>query len=146
MLAAPPTGGLYAQGQSNLDLATSLDVVQWTTDPLWSKLRRRCSPDAQKILLDDGVPFFRETLRRNARIALLLGNGRTTVEQLERAFEVRFCRWRETELGGTYLYCGELLGRQFIGWSTFLSNSPLNNAQRAQLARRVGELRRSECS
>ncbi|MDE2838650.1 MAG: hypothetical protein OXL97_14275 [Chloroflexota bacterium] len=57
-------GGLCAQGQPNLDLAASLDVVQWTTDPLWSKLPRRCSPDAQKILLDDGVPFFRETLRR----------------------------------------------------------------------------------
>ena len=138
-------GGLYAERESHLNLAASLDVVQWTTDPLWSELPRRCSPDAQKRLLDDGVPFFRETLRRNDGISLLLGNGRSAVEQLERAFKVEFRRWREAGLG-THLYCGELLGRPFIGWSTFLSNSPLNKEQRAQLARRVGELYRSRCS
>ena len=60
------------------------------------------------------------------------------------AGEVEFRKWREAELG-THLYCGELLGRQFIGWSAFLSNAPLNKAQRAQLARRVGELHRSGC-
>lgn len=135
-------GGLYAEAESHLDLAASLDVVQWPTDPLWSKLLGRCFPGAQKRLLDDGVPFFREALRRNTRIGCLLGNGRSVVEQLERAFEVKFRRWREAELG-TYLYCGELLGRQFIGWSTFLSNSPMNKAQRANLARRVCELHRN---
>ncbi len=137
-------GGLYAEDDSHSVLAASLDMVQWTTDPLWSELPRRCSLHAQERLLDDGVPFFRETLRKNAQIGLLLGNGKSVVEQLERAFEVEFPKWREAELG-THLYCGELLGRQFIGWSAFLSNAPLNKAQRAQLARRVGELHRSGC-
>ncbi len=91
-------GGLYGEDKSHLDLTASLDVVQWTTNPLWSELPRRCSPDAQRGLLDDGVPFFRETLSRNARIGLLLGNGRSAVEQLERAFKVEF---RRVARGGT---------------------------------------------
>ena len=131
-------GGLYARDKRHDYLAASLDVVQWCTDPLWNGL----PAEARERLLHDGKSFFKNTLRRNPNIDLLLGNGRTVVKQLERSFGTRFHKWTEDGLG-THLYCGELLGRRFIGWSTFLSNSRLNKAQRAQLAKRVGELYRS---
>ena len=139
-------GGRYAGDREyerilEMHLAASLDLVQWCTDPLWSKLPR----DVRERLLGDGKSFFKNTLRHNPNIELLLGNGRSVVEQVERSFGTRFRRWTEEGLG-TDLYCGEVLGRQFIGWSAFLSNSPMNKAQRAQLAKRVRELYRSGCN
>ncbi len=133
-------GGLYARHGPRDYLAASLDVVQWCTDPLWAGL----PDDARQTLLGDGRRFFENALGHNPNIHLLLGNGRSVVEQLERSFGTRFDRWTEAGLG-TYLYCGELLERRFIGWSAFLSNSRMTKAQRAQLARRVGELYCNGC-
>ena len=48
-------GGKY--GADRPDLACSLDLVQWPTDPLWGKLPRECSADAQSKLLSDGAAF-----------------------------------------------------------------------------------------
>ena len=132
-------GGQY--GSSRPDLACSLDLVQWATDPLWSKLPTECSPDAQSKLLDDGAAFFKKLLQDNENIELLLGNGKTVVEQLEQTFKVRFDKWKVDDLGA-HLYCGDLLGRRFVGWSAFLSNSRMDRSQRAKLARLVGELHR----
>ncbi len=132
-------GGRY--GSNRPELACSLDIVQWATVPVWNKLPAECSPDAQRKLLADGATFFQKLLEENENIELLLGNGRTVTEQIERTFKVRFEKWKVDELG-THLYCGDLLGRQYVGWSAFLSNSPMNRSQRAELARQVGELHR----
>ena len=132
-------GGKY--GTDRPDLACSLDLVQWPTDPLWSKLPTECSADAQSKLLSDGAAFFEEILQENEILELLLGNGKTVVELIERTFKVRFDKWKVDELGA-HIYCGDLMGKRFIGWSAFLSNSPLNRFQRAELARLVGELSR----
>ena len=132
-------GGRYGTGGP--DLACSLDLVQWPTDPLWSELPKGCSADAQGKLLADGASFFERILQENGNIELLLGNGRTVVEQFQRAFRVRFDNWKVDGLGAR-IYRGDLLGRRFIGWSAFLSNSPMNRSQRAELARLVGELHR----
>ena len=134
-------GGKY--GADRPDLACSLDLVQWTTDPRWSKLPRGCSADAQSKLLSDGAAFFEKILQENENIELLLGNGKTVVEQLERTFKVRFDKWKVDDLGAN-IYCGDLLGKRFIGWSAFLSNSRMNRSQRAELARLVAERARRE--
>ena len=126
-------GGRYVARQPHL--ACSLDVVQWPTDPLWGKLGRR----VQDRLVEDGLPFFERVLHESPNIRLLLGNGRTVVERLERIFGTRFEQRVDRSLG-TSLFCGELLGRRFIGWSQFLSNSRMNRCQRAELARLVGLL------
>ena len=123
-------GGKY--GADRPDLACSLDLVQWPTDPLWSKL------------LSDGVAFFKKILQENENIELLLGNGKTVVEQFERTFKVRFDKRKVDDLGA-HIYCGDLLGKRFIGWSAFLSNSRMNRSQVAELARLVGEVRREGC-
>ena len=127
-------GGRYVSSQP--DLACSLDVVQWPTDPLWGKLDRR----VQDRLVEDGLPFFERVLQESPNIRLLLGNGRTVVERLERTFGARFEQQADDGSLGTTLFRGELLGRRFIGWSQFLSNSPMNGCQRAELARLVGLL------
>ena len=49
-------GGKYGTGR--LDLACSLDLVQWPTVPLCSESPRRCSSNAQSKLLADGAAFF----------------------------------------------------------------------------------------
>lgn len=130
-------GGNY--GSDWPELACSLDLVQWPTDPLWSELPRKCSADAQGKLLADGAAFFEKILKKNENIELLLGNGKTVVDQFQRTFDVRFDNWKVDDLGAR-IYRGDLLGRRFIGWSAFLSNSPMNRSQRAELAHLVGEL------
>lgn len=126
-------GGRYVS--SKPDLACSMDVVQWPTDPLWRKLDGR----VQDRLVENGKPFFKEVLKASPTIRLLLGNGKTVVKRLERIFGTRFEQWVERSLG-TSVFCGELHGRRFIGWSQFLSNSRMNRSQRAELARLVGRL------
>ena len=126
-------GGRYVSRQP--DLACSMDVVQWPTDPLWGKLDGRI----QDRLIEDGLPFFEDVLRESPNIRLLLGNGRTVVKRLERIFGTEFEQRVERSLGTT-VFRGELLGRRFIGWSQFLSNSRMNRSQRAELARLVGRL------
>ena len=88
------------------------------------------------------MPFFKEVLEASPTIRLLLGNGKTVVKQLEHIFGTRFEQRVERSLG-TSVFCGKLLGRQFIGWSQFLSNSRMNRSQRAELARLIGEMARS---
>ena len=129
-------GGRYVSCQ--LDLACSMDVAQWPTDPLWGKLDSRI----QDRLIEDGLPFFKNVLRESPNIRLLLGNGRTVVKRLEGIFDTRFEHRADDGSLGTTVFCGELLGRRFIGWSQFLSNSRMNRCQRAELARLVGKLHR----
>ena len=132
-------GGRY--GAEQPDLACSLDLVQWPTNPRWSSLPKGCSPDAQSKLLNDGAPFFEKILQENENIQLLLGNGKTVVEQLENTFNVLFDKGKVDDLG-VHIYCGNLLGKRFVGWSTFMSNSRLNMSQRIELGRLVDELSR----
>ncbi len=135
-------GGKYGADRPNL--ACSLDLVQWPTDPVWSNLPRECSADAQSKLLSDGAAFFEKILQENENIELLLGNGKTIVEQFERTFKVRFDKRKVDDLGA-HIYCGDLLDKRFIGWSTFLSNARMNRSQVAELARLVGEVRCEGC-
>ena len=71
-------------------------------------------------------------------------SGKTVVEQFERTFKVRFDKRKVDDLGA-HIYCGDLLGKRFIGWSAFLSNSRMNRSQVAELVRLVGEVRREGC-
>ena len=133
-------GGQYNPAREAYTPAVALEVVQWATDPRWSGL----SEEAKARLREDGAPFFRELLKRNPQIDLLLANGRSVVTQVVSLFNGQVTEWWEHDLG-TSLFCGEVLGRRFIGWSTFLSNSPLNNEQRDALAKRVCDLYRNGC-
>ena len=125
--------------------AVSLELAQWTTEPSWNNL----TDDVREKLLDDGVPFFTELLEKNPNIELLFGHGRTVLKTLRQRFESTFkvkdAGSITTNHGHAYLYCGELLGRRFIGWSPFLPNDFMTAEQKAELVCRVGELHRSGC-
>ena len=61
--------------------ACALDLVQWATDPVWSKLpapRLR----KQKQLLSVDAPFLKMQLEENTNIKLVLANGVCVVDEL----------------------------------------------------------------
>jgi hypothetical protein len=61
--------------------ACHLDLIQWATDPVWGQI---ADPRLRQMLLDDGVPHLRAHLRQGMLRVVLL-NGRTVVDQAERA-------------------------------------------------------------
>lgn len=116
--------------------ACHLDLVQWATDPVWSKI---ADLRVRQALLDDGVPHLREHLRHGP-VRVILLNGRTVVRQAERAglvsMEVIGC----LPLGQTSctLYEGATGGVRFVGWSANLQGSfGVTAAFRDDLAARI---------
>ena len=117
--------------------ACNIDLVSWPTETKpkgWSNVPN----EAQRKLLDADHEFFTTLLAENPNIELLLGNGRAVGERMVEKFGVT--RVPAHDINKRLdCYCGEVAGRLFIGWSTFLNNSPLNTEQRARMAQRVAE-------
>ena len=57
----------------------------------------------QDRLVEDGLPFFERVLHESPNIRLLLGNGRTVVERLERIFGTRFEQRVDRSLGTVFV-------------------------------------------
>ena len=134
-------GGQYDHEDHYSDcFACSLDIAQWPTNPRWGQVPKT----AQEELLRDGAPFLRKILEKNPRVKLMLGNGSSVVEGLEKAFGVRFNKTKPIKGLWRYdvqMYDSALLGRRFIGWSVNLQSSPgVSNELRDEVAKRVGEL------
>ena len=130
-------GGKYDVEGKYAIRACNLDLVNWATAPHWREV-----PDAaRRELLDADHEFFTTLLAENPSIELLLGNGRTVGERMMEKFGVEKIPAPDIH-SSLVLYCGEALGRLFIGWSEFLANSPLNAEQRAAMAQRVSEIAR----
>ena len=128
-------GGKYdPEGRYSNRLACSLDLVQWHTNPLWSRVPQ----EAQAKLLKDGRPFVELVLERNPSIRLLLGNGHTVVRNVEQAFSTPLKSCGQIE--GFRLFTGEVQGVRFIGWSSFLSRRGVTVSQMEALGERVAEL------
>ena len=126
-------GGKYDVEGKYAIRACNLDLVNWATDPHWREV-----PDAAKReLLDADHEFFTTLLAENPSIELLLGNGRAVCRRMEKKFEVK--QVPASDITAT-LYCGEVAGKLFIGWSTFLGNSRLKREQRDAMAQRVSEI------
>jgi len=100
--------------------ACHLDLVQWATDPTWSKL----PGDVQQALLDDGVPHLRAQLsRENVRLVVL--NGRQVLTQAEALGLADLTEVGRLPVGATTcrLYTGTGGGVRWLGWSTNLQSS-----------------------
>lgn len=96
--------------------AVHLDLVQWATDPVWSRIE---SNDVQNRLVDDDLPFLRALIAQGGYDLIVL-NGKTVVETFRRfgMFEVEHEEKRV--LGGTTkttLLAGSVGGRRAIGWT-----------------------------
>lgn len=100
--------------------ACHLDLVQWATDPVWSRL----SDHARRTLLDDGIPHLHAQLT-SERIRVVVLNGKQVIDQvnaigLADLDEVGVLpRRRDT----CRLYTGTGSNIQWFGWSTNLQGS-----------------------
>ena len=128
-------GGKYDPDGNYAISACNPDLVCWATTPHWSNVPY----EAQRKLLDADHEFFTTLLAENPNIELLLGNGRTVGERMMEKFGVEKIPASDIH-PRLVLYCGEAAGKLFIGWSTFLGNSPLKREQRDAMARRVSEM------
>ncbi len=132
---------LKACGASYYDgTACHLDLVQWATDPAWSKL----PIEVKRRLLRDDVPFLFEQLT-NENIEILLLNGQMVVSAITRDWNVKLDK--SAPIAGlarqdTRLFAGMILDRvQTVGWSTNLQSSRgVTSKLKKALADRVGEL------
>jgi hypothetical protein len=126
--------------------ACHLDLVQWATNPTWSRLK---PANVRSQLLRADGPFLLEQLR-NEKIKLLLVNGKGAFVQLQKLTAMSF---REKSLNLSVrvyqkpvLFVGTLFGHvRVVGWSTNLQSSfGVTNELRSELACRVAEIVRSE--
>lgn len=62
-----------------LGSACHLDLVQWATDPIWSKL----ATAIRKRLIADDAQFLASQLQQNERLWLLLVNGTGVLRELK---------------------------------------------------------------
>ncbi len=130
---------IVACGASYLDgSACHLDLAQWPTSESWRDL----PPGAQAKLLEDGAPFVRRQLEENPGIKLLLGDGKTVLEQMKKALSAEY-EPRETVTVDGYRYplhvfVGEALGKRLIGWNWPLIRKGIPLVE--NLAQRIGEI------
>lgn len=128
-----PLGISYYDGS-----AAHLDLVQWSTDPVW----RHLSPPTRVRLLRDDAAFLRQQLE-NEQIAVLLLNGRSVIAQLQHAFGIPLAVSQRITSGRltTELKTGVFGRCAIIGWSTNLQSSfGITGDLRDQLAVAVAAL------
>jgi len=120
--------------------ACHLDLVQWATDPVWSKISNRAVRD--RLLAEDAA-FLRHQLRTGP-FRLLLINGSSVVRQFERmmGMSLRPAGSVKGTSVESRMAVGRLpLGTRVVAWSVNIQSSfGICNGLRAAIASRVGEL------
>lgn len=132
---------LQSVGASYYDgSACHLDLVQWATDPVWSKIPDRATRN--RMLNEDAI--FLDHQLKTSSFWLLLINGSGVVRQFER---VTGTSLRPAgSVGGSSvesrMSVGRLpLGTRVVAWSVNIQSSfGVCNTLRTALARRAGEL------
>jgi hypothetical protein len=98
--------------------ACHLDLIQWATDPIWSRIT---NPISQQALLDDGVPHLRAQLQQE-HIRLVVLNGRAVIDQVRATGLAELEVVDQTLLEGRRyeLVAGTTDAIQWLGWSANL--------------------------
>lgn len=132
---------LRSVGASYYDgTACHLDLVQWATDPVWSKIPDRA---VRERLIQEDAAFLYQQLRMGS-FKLLLINGSGVVQQFERVTGISL--QATGTVNGSSVESRVLVGRLPVGtrvvaWSVNLQSSiGVCNGLRAALATRVREL------
>jgi hypothetical protein len=125
--------------------ACHLDLVQWATDPTWSRLK---PPHIRAQLLGSDGPFLLQQLR-NEQIKLLLVNGMGVIRRLQKLALMNFREKSPLSIRAYQklrLFVGTLFDRvRVVGWSTNLQSSfGVTNELRNELVARVAEIVRSD--
>jgi hypothetical protein len=117
--------------------ACHLDLVQWSTDPVWNGLESR----ETEVLLNADIPFLRQQLAQE-HIRLLLLNGRGIV----RAYEEHLGNHLRTVAfpsgGRIEVYCARATPNlMVIGWNINLQSSfGVSNAEIGMIAQQVKQI------
>lgn len=136
---------LQSVGASYYDgSACHLDLVQWATDPVWSKIPDRSVRD--RMLAEDAA-FLRHQLTTGS-FRLLLINGSGVVRQFESMMGISL-RPAGSVNGSSVesrMSLGRLpLGTRVVAWSVNIQSSfGVCNTLRAALASRVGQLKNND--
>lgn len=107
-----PNGMTYSSGE-----ACHLDVIQWATNPIWSKItnQRECAS-----LLENDSEFLRFQIASQGYEFIFL-NGNTVIKQLKSLNLVKLQHAGFTSFGHgvrkSRLWLGELGETKFIGWN-----------------------------
>lgn len=121
--------------------ACHLDLVQWATDPTWSKL----PPAKREQLLEFDVPFLRRQLFEG-NIKLLLMNGGGVVGKFQSRLGIDLV---ESQIPGTRIRLldgKDARGLRIIGWNINLQgNWGVKNLEIDMIAERIRELVELEC-
>lgn len=116
--------------------ACHLDLVQWATDPVWGKFPKGLRTVRQSMLEADRG-FLAQQIETED-IKLVLVNGRTVANWLQRSGIVRLEHAGDTPLGKrgkrSELLRGEALGAAFLGWTLNVSHSQTTDSNRNALA------------
>ncbi len=133
--------------------AASLDLVQWATKPVWSKL----SVSVKRKLLHEDVPFLRQQLQtENFLILLVNGSGVSKVLQLNFHLKL-FLADTVSGIPGTknvqdtWVYSGRLFDRIcVIAWDINLQGTPFKGKGKkdqmiATLAQRIAQIISTHC-
>lgn len=128
-IVEPALGVSYKQGT-----VCHLDIVQWATDPVWSKID---SDRVRSRLLDEGAPFLQQQLStENVRSVVV--NGTSVWNQLRDLRLVEFEPVDRIAVGRQQkkcvLYVGEGCGARFVGWSMNVQGNHASHKTRALLA------------
>jgi hypothetical protein len=99
--------------------ACHLDLVQWATDPIWSKLPRS---DQNKLIAAD-LPFLRHQLSQE-KIRLLLLNGTGIRKAYEERLGARLTESPLLRVGRPTLATGrDTRGLKIVGWNINLQST-----------------------
>ena len=133
--------------------AASLDLVQWATKPVWSKL----SVIVKRKLLSQDVPFLAQQLQ-NENFHTLLVNGSGVSKALQSHFQLKLSLVDTINgipgtktIRDTQLYFGRLFDRTcVIAWDINLQGTPFKGKGKktqmiATLAKRIAQIYSTHC-
>jgi len=125
-----PIGASFHDGS-----AVHLDLVQWATDPVWSKIPDK---NVRAKLIADDLPFLKQLLELTNFDALYL-NGRTVYETIKKTSLFDVQTEEKVLIGGrpVTFWTGYAANTPFLCWSKFISDYGTTTVQREAISERV---------
>lgn len=130
----------YSYNDKNA-LACHLDLVQWATDPVWSKIK---SPAVKNMLLSDDKEFLKYQLTSYAFKFVFL-NGGTVIDQFSKLdivnLEVIGEVTRNSKGGKHLVYRGKIGDTTYLGWGINVGARDANKQGLAELSQLLGRMK-----
>jgi hypothetical protein len=107
------------------DSCVHLNLVQWCTTPIWSKIKDK-NVKSEHLFNDIDVL---ETLLKNKNFEYIYLNGITVVSEFEKCFNtIKLDKKKETYRNkNVELYIGSHENTKILGWNLFLGKPPIRN-------------------